>query len=266
MRARILPVWAALALAAQTVPPPVDPGPHYVASSIVNAAAPVSGALAPGALATIYGTNLSRAERALTDSDIRNGWLPTVLPNTYVRVVVGGLTAPLLYVSPGQLNFQIPSDLGAGETDVTVVLESRAGAKARIRLAESGPALFHMDPEFAIAAHASDGSPVTRQAPAQGGEIIVLYATGLGKTRPPLATGQIATGAATLVKSSDFRVWLDEMELPRGNVLYAGAAPGFAGVYQVNLRLPQSIPDNPAIRISLPEQMSPANLRLITKN
>jgi uncharacterized protein (TIGR03437 family) len=107
-----------------------------------------------------------------------------------------------------------------------------------------------------------DGSVITPKSPASPGEVVILYATGLGKTSPPAATGEIATGAAWLVRLADFHVTVNSRACPLEDILYAGAAPGFAGLYQINLRLPARLEPNPEIRIGFGEEWSPAGVRL----
>jgi uncharacterized protein (TIGR03437 family) len=260
MRAAFFLLWAACVLFAQN-PPPSDPAPLYVPSSIVNAASPNVTSLAPNTLATLYGTRLAHATKALTTEDIRRGVLPTILPGTGVRVIVGGLPAPLLYVSPGQVNFLVPADLQSGRTDVRLVLDARNGPTVQLQLADVSPALFQADPEFVVAARA-DGSVITPKSPAHPGEVVVLYATGLGSTRPAAASGEIVRSAARLERLAEFRVTVGDQAVPAEDVLYAGAAPGFAGVYQINLRLPGTLEANPEIRIGFRENRSPAGVRI----
>jgi uncharacterized protein (TIGR03437 family) len=107
-----------------------------------------------------------------------------------------------------------------------------------------------------------DGSVISYDKPAKPGEIVILYATGLGATKPRLPAGQIPTGIAWLDKLADFRVTLAGGTVDRANLLYAGAAPGFAGLYQINLRLPENVGRNPELRIGFKETMSPADARL----
>ena len=88
--------------------------PSYSAASIVNAADNLAGPLAPNTIATIYGTGLAYGTKWLTPDDIRGGVLPTVLPGTGVRILVGGVLANLYYVSPLQINFLVPPNLLPG--------------------------------------------------------------------------------------------------------------------------------------------------------
>jgi len=264
-RGSLLLLWVAVvnpAVAQSPSNPPLDPAPLYVESSVVNAASPAAGGLAPNTLATIYGQFLSRVTRAVTPDDIRAGVLPTVLPGTGVRVLVGGILAPLLYISPSQINFVVPANLLPGQTDLRVGIDSRYGPAVRVRLDDSAPALFLRDPEFVIAVR-PDGSLASADSPASGGELLVLFATGLGVTEPRTESGQLVRSGAPLRELAQFRIWLDGAELPAANVLYAGLAPGFAGLYQVNFRLPDGIGRNPEIRAGFTNGLgSPPGVRL----
>ena len=104
-----------------------------------------------------------------------------------------------------------------------------------------------------------DGSLVTESNPARPGEIVILWATGLGPTLPAVGPGELPRGAALLQSFSQFQVSLGGKAVPSGNILYAGAAPGFAGLYQINLLLPEDTGPNPEIRVGLPGAMSVAN-------
>ena len=86
--------------------------PFYSGSSIVNAATNTAGWFSPNAFATVYGANLSDSTRALRAQDIAGGALPTTFGG--VRVFVAGMAASLYYVSPGQVNFLMPSSFRPG--------------------------------------------------------------------------------------------------------------------------------------------------------
>lgn len=232
-----------------------DTGPVYSADSVVNAADNQPGSLAPNTIATIYGTGLAYTTRALSADDIRGGMLPTVLPGTGVRVLVGSLPANIYYVSPNQINLLVPASLLPGASVVQVVLDGHAGPQVPIQLAAAAPALFQLDQQNVVALNA-DGSVITPTAPAKPGDPVVLYATGLGETVPRVVYGMLPTEAAPLKQFADFKVTLDGVAADASAVTYAGIAPGFAGLYQINLKLPASTGLNPEIRIGLGDQLS----------
>ena len=254
-------LFAAGTLLAQT---PQNPAPLYVESSIVNAASHKVEGLAPNTLATLYGQYLAWTTRALLPDDVRDGVVPTALGGAGVRVLVNGLEAPLLYVSPGQVNFLVPSNVKPGAAEIRLSLDSRFGPVVNTRLLDASPALFQWDPEFVVATRA-DGSVVDYAHPASPGEVVILYATGLGTLKPQPESGQITRTPARLERMSEFRVEIDGTELPVENVLYAGAAPGFPGLYQINVRLPGILPTTPSIRIAAAGVWSQQGARISLK-
>ncbi|MBV8819569.1 MAG: hypothetical protein JO022_14510 [Acidobacteriaceae bacterium] len=235
--------------------------PSYSGNSIVNAADNSPGPLAPGAIATIYGTNLSNVTRALTGSDMSGNLLPTVLPGTGVHVLVGGLAAGIYYVSPNQINFLVPVILIPGPSQVIVTINGLAGPSIPITLAATSPAFFQLDQQTVVASHI-DGSVVTADNPAHPGQIVVLYATGLGMVNPPLTNLAVATAAAQLKQLAALKITLDGNQVDASHVPYAGVCPGFAGLYQINLQLPDSVGPNPELRVALGDESSPAGLIL----
>jgi uncharacterized protein (TIGR03437 family) len=235
--------------------------PAYSGASIVNAADNLVEPLAPNTIATIYGKNLAYGTKSLSFDDIRGGVLPTVLPGSGVRVLVGGLLANPYYVSPTQINFLVPPNLLPGATSVQIVIDGWAGPLISVPLAAASPALFQLDSQNAVATR-GDGSVITTAAPAKPGDVVVLYATGLGQTTPPIAYCELPWAATWLKQPGDFRVILDGVPLDARAILYAGIAPGFAGLYQINVILPPSTGVNPEVRIGLGETLSMAGLRL----
>jgi uncharacterized protein (TIGR03437 family) len=229
--------------------------PVYSGLSIVNAADNHVEPLAPNTIASMYGKNLAYATQSLTANEASNGILPTVLPGTGVHILVGGIPANLYYVSPGQINFLIPVNLLPGPINLQLVIDGLAGPLVPLQLAAAAPALFQLDLQYAVATHA-DGSVITHSAPAKPGEVVVLYATGLGQTTPPLAYCELPASAAWLEHATDFQLLVDGLAVDSHAVLYAGIAPGFAGLYQINVMLPASSGPDPEIRIGLGDSLS----------
>jgi uncharacterized protein (TIGR03437 family) len=233
----------------------------YSAASIVNSADNLPGALAPNTIATVYGANLAFTTKSISPEDIHGGSLPTVLPGTGVRVLIGGLAAQIYYVSPTQINFLVPSTLLPLPTDAQVVRDGVAGPLIPIPLARAAPALYQMDTENAVATR-PDGSLITADAPARPGEEIVLYATGLGPTIPPMAYGEVATAAAWIGRLTDFQISFEGVLVDPGRIDYVGVTPGFAGLYQINVRLPNFFTANPEIRIGFADRSSRPGLKV----
>jgi uncharacterized protein (TIGR03437 family) len=235
--------------------------PAYTTAGIANTAANVAGLYAPNTLITIYGVNLAFSTHPIGLADLRNGNLPTSLGFPAVRVLLDGNFANLYYVSPTQVNALIPPHLRPGPVTLQVVNSGRAGPPARIMLEESAPGLFEDPAHFVIATH-GNGPVVTEAAPAQGGEVVVLYATGLGPTTVQPEPNHVPTAAVQITNFSAFQVWLNGAPAPPDHILYAGVTPGFGGLFQINLQLPQDSPRDPEVRVGTPARMSPPGTRL----
>lgn len=232
--------------------------PAYTAAGVVNSATNTADALAPNAIASIYGTDLSYGTDQASSANIVNYMLPEVL--TGVRVYVGNYSASLYYVSPRQINFVVP-DLRPGDMDLYIAREGTAGPHVRITVRDVGPGLYQWEPGMIASTHA-DGSVITKDHPARAGETVVLYGTGLGETEPAAVAGQISMVPAQMQRLSDLRVVVGGTTLDRASIAYAGVTPGSPGLYQVNVRLPEKVAANPEIRLTIGDQSSPANMKL----
>lgn len=233
--------------------------PCYTASSIANSAANVAGYYAPYSFLSIYGTNLSYVTGSLGPNDIMGGQLPAngIIQGTEVGVLLNNIPGYVYYVSPGQVNVLIPQLLIPGP--VTVQLENRSvyGPPVQITLSSSAPALFQLDASNVLATH-GNGPVVTPASPAQPGEVVILWATGLGLTAPAPTPGEIPEAAWPLADLADFVVELNGTPLPQQAIQYAGDAPGYAGLFQINLQLPGDCPSNPEIQVGFGQSLSPA--------
>jgi uncharacterized protein (TIGR03437 family) len=233
-----------------------DPGaPEYSADSVVNPIAAVAGMYAPNSFITIYGKGLSWVTRAMSPDDLRAGALPTVLIGTGVRVLINHLPANMYYVSPTQVNVLAPVSLTAGPATIQLINNGLAGPAINIVLDPIAPALFELSGTVVLAAHL-DGTVISPDAPARRGEVVVVYATGLGPTVPPAVPNMLPDRAASLARMADFQVWLNGAPVPAARIFYAGISPPYAGLFQINLRIPDDAPDDPEIRCGFPEQMS----------
>ena len=237
------------------------PPPSFSSDSIVNSGNQSAASLAPNVIATIFGSNLAFSTAAVSYQDVVISEAPNTLAG--VKVTVGGLPAPLYYVSPAQINFVIPSGLLPGVADLIVFREGLASPKVSINLLDTAPALFLAPGRGSLAATHADGGVISDDAPARAGEIIVVYGTGLGLTEPRQIDGEIPRSAARIARMDRLRVLLDGEALPAESVYYAGITPGYPGLYQINLRLPeQMIKQDPELLVALNDQVSQNELRL----
>jgi uncharacterized protein (TIGR03437 family) len=224
--------------------------PLYSAASIVNAADNLSGKLAPNAIGTIYGANLAYGTAVLTQNDVHGGVLPIMLGASETTVLIDYSPTALYYVSPTQINFLVPPNILPGPVTVYVDVDSWRGPLIHITLAPAAPGLFQLDSTIAVAT-LPDGSVLTTASPAKPGDIVELWATGLGETTPPADGFQLPIAAASLVAGANLSILLDGNPVDPSAIQYAGVAPGFAGLYQINLTLPMSTGANPEIRLQL---------------
>jgi uncharacterized protein (TIGR03437 family) len=232
--------------------------PSFSSATILNAATGQPG-LAPYSICTIYGTDLFLNGTAGASGR-------TDVPNSLagVTVLFGRVPVGILYVSSNQINFLIPNSLTPGTYSVAVVRDGIGSQSVPVSVQEVAPGLFTSEPGFAVALH-SDGSPVTADSPAVPGEVVMFYATGFGRTAPDPTDRSIAQSVATIIHSPDFQVRLDGVGIPASLVQYVGLAPFNAGLYQVNVRLPDGLsPANPEVQVSVAGVLSPAGVKLMT--
>jgi uncharacterized protein (TIGR03437 family) len=226
--------------------------PAYTSQSIVNAATEAVGVLAPNALATIYGTNLAFSTVAVAASDIVGGKMPTSLGG--VGVWVNSIPCSLFFVSPNQINFLVPYQFTSGTVSLIVARDGQAGPVASLQLTSTSPGLFLWN-GWAIAVHLN-GVVISSASPAVPGEIIVIYAGGLGRTSPDTVGGELATAAFQIYYLSQLQVLFNGAPCAPGCILYAGLTPGFAGLYQINVKLPANLPANPQVLVAVGQQAS----------
>lgn len=208
----------------------LSPVPAISADSAVNAAS-FTAPVAPGALVSIFGRNLAAEE-----IQARQLPLPTELAGT--TVTINGRRLPLLYVSRSQVNAQLPFDVGG--TARLQVATPNGFSEAAVAIAETGPGIFSVGTQAGPAptiVHA-DGRLVTAASPARTGEHISVYLTGLGDVNGQISAGQPAPLSPLLTVRAPVDVEIGG-ELVMS--LFAGLAPGFAGLYQVNLEVPQEL-------------------------
>lgn len=206
--------------------------PAVAAGGVVNAASFTSGGVSPGSIATLFGTKLTAAKASAERFP-----LPRTLAGA--QLFVNGVPAPLFYVSPTQINFQVPFGIASDTALIQVISSSGANASIIVPVAPIQPGLFFA-PTTGIGAMSfpSDGLNASQRA-ARAGEPVELYAVGLGAVDSAPETGEAASGsflARTLVEPT---VSIGSRTVP---ATFSGLTPGFAGLYQINFTLPQDLP------------------------
>lgn len=211
-------------------------------SSVTDGASFQPPDIAPGAWVTIKGTGLSDSAAARTwrDDEVAGGKLPTSLDG--VSVTINGVSAYVQYISPTQINVLAPGDTTQGEVSVIVKNNGKVSNPVSTVLQPVAPALFQYQ-KYAIAQRSPDlsliggtslGSGFTRARP---GDVVILWATGLGPTNPAVPEGMLPSVGATV--TNPVSVQLGGRTLPASAVLGA-AVSQFAGTYQVAIRIPDS--------------------------
>lgn len=238
--------------------------PEYSTGSIANAAGIRPGRLAPNTIFTIYGTNLSNIKWAIRPEDLLNNRLPTSTPNGEVFVQLQGIRLPLFFVSPNQINALVPADFLAGNLTLQVYRDITRGPATTITISAEAPEIFRLDTEFAAATHA-DGRVITAELPAVADEVIVIYGTGFGPLKSNGANLTVPDRAIEVRRAADYRVRIDGEELTPVSVQYVGITPGFAGLYQVNVRMPKQLDLNVRFEVGVDGSWSDPGIRLYTR-
>ncbi len=232
--------------------PDVAPQQPAVASNGVVTAGSFGGfaSAAPGSFIEIYGSNLANSRRGWTGSDFTGNNAPITLDG--VTVTIGGTPAFVNYVSPAQVNVQVPAEVPIGGSVPVVVSykgQSSDPVMLTIKTQAAGllaPATFNvLGKQYVVAVHADSGDFVSNgnlpgfPEPAVPGETLLFYGIGFGPVTPastPVA-GQIVSGLTTLAAPLQFKIGSTVAQ-----VMYAGFVPGLVGVYQLNVVVPKDAP------------------------
>jgi len=197
-----------------------------VISAITNAA---DGGLdvAPGGLITIWGTNLS-------SGIAQAGQVPLPKGLGDVCMYANSLALPTLFVSPNQINAQLPFNIPAS---ASIAINNSHGQSAAFDFAVKpiAPAVFRTGNGNSVIVRTVDGKLITDQTPIHLDQVLNIYMTGLGAVNTPVRTGD----------ASPFQPLAETISKPTITIggasiftLWSGLAPGLVGVYQVNAQVP----------------------------
>jgi len=185
--------------------------------------------IAPGTWIEIYGSNLANTTRSWTAADFVGDTAPTSLDG--VRVTVGGLPAFLSYVSPNQVNAQIPAGITPGQTPVTLILDGQRSNSISVPVENINPGVLGMPSESL-----DGGIAITVPGgPVRAGDTISFFAIGCGQVVPDVPPGRITSGLHVLEG-----VAVEFNDLP-AKVVWAGLSPGSVGLYQINVEVPSGL-------------------------
>ena len=218
-----------------------NPGiPLVTSGGIVNAASNApSTPVAPGSYISIYGSSLASGLTVATAP------FPTTLGGT--QVLLGGQPIPLYFTSDGQINALVPYGMTTNATSQILVTHDNAYSTPRpVTLADGGPGIFLNTQGGGIAVGVKpDGTQylVGPSTPTTAGDALVIYCAGLGNVNQPVDAGSVSPGSPLAMASSSVTVTIEGIS---AQVLYAGLAPGFAGLYQVNVVVPSGVTTNAA--------------------
>jgi uncharacterized protein (TIGR03437 family) len=231
-------------------------------SGSVNAASFASQPIVAGSVVSVFGTNL--ASGVVTASGLP---LPTALGGISVRM--NGVAVPLFFVSPLQINLQVPWELtGQPQASLGVTADGIPGDAVIVNLAASAPGIFTMNQQGSgqgavLIAESGEvasvaGSIKGRTArPVTRGSFVSIYCTGLGAVNNGPVTG---AGATNIPLSPTVTVPSVAIGGESANVVFSGLAPGFVGLYQVNAQVPVSAPTGEAVPLVLTQNGVASNM------
>jgi uncharacterized protein (TIGR03437 family) len=224
---------------------------------IVNGASFVPGqAIAPGSLFSIFGTKLAAAPAGADTIP-----LSTSLGGVTVKFVSGSTSveAPLLFLQSNQINAVVPWNLVPGEATVTVTNGSVASAPASVKIGDFSPAVFaigtmaavqNVDGSLAQPAGSISGRTTH---PAAIGDVVIIYATGLG----PVDTTPAEGGIPSQTTDTLHKPFVDIGGIS-AEIQFSGLSPQFVGVYQLNVVIPNVAPgDTVPVQLALGGITSP---------
>ena len=231
--------------------------PTLVTGGLVGAAS-FTGPPAPGAIASIFGGKMSEGSGSASELP-----LPVSLQDT--TLLIGGKVVPLIFASEGQINAVLPYDVPSGvRVPMLVRRGSRQSATQQVTLAAAQPAVFTLDlsGEGPGLIFSSRGLLADGDNPVSAGDVLVVYCSGLGPVDPPVTAGTAAPGTALAQTTNPVTATIGDQPAV---VSFAGLTPGFTGLYQVNLRVPEGVAaGEAALVLTVAGATSPAvSLRIV---
>jgi uncharacterized protein (TIGR03437 family) len=203
--------------------------------------------ISPGCLVTIYGSNLADRTSAAASFP-----LPTRLGGT--SVTINDTAAPLLFSSATQINLQAPFELAPGAATLVVDVNGVRSAPIPVTVAATSPgALRAPQSNHAVALNYSNGTLNAPDNPAAPGDYIIVYMTGQGRVDSSIGVGEPAPVTPLILPLAPVTATVGGRPAEVG---FAGLAPGYAGLLQVNLKLPNVEQGEQILNISIGDASS----------
>ncbi len=201
------------------------PSPAIPSNGVVNAGSFTAG-ISPGALATIFGSNFLAVNAS--------AGLPLPSNLRGVQVSINGRFAPVLYVSPTQVNFQVPWETATGTANVVLSRNGVASNTATVPVLSAAPGLF-IESSGAAVVQNQDYTLNQPSNPAAAGSVIIAYFTGSGPLSGTVADGYVSPSSPLLQSTSSYSATIGSAT---AQVQFAGLSPGFVGLAQANIVIP----------------------------
>ena len=224
-----------------------QPVPAISSGGVVSAGAfGAFTSVAPGSWMEIYGSALAANSRGWVAGDFNGVNAPTSLDGT--KVTIGGQAAFIDYISPGQVNAQVPSNVATGPQQITVTTAGGTSAPYTVVVNSTqpgllAPPLFNIGGTQYVAAVFPDNVtfvlppgaiPGVASRQAKPGETIIIYGVGFGPVIPDIPAGRIVHESNTLA-TVPFQISFGPAAVTPS---YAGLAQTYAGLYQFNVVVP----------------------------
>jgi len=196
-------------------------------AAVVNAASLQPGSVAPGSLITIFGSNLAHTTMLAPTAS-----LPRNLGG--VTLSINSFSAPLLFVSPNQINAQVPFEVTEGSVTAVLQLDGMPPVSFGFPIAAVAPAVFANIQKHSSVTNA-DGTPNAPDNPASVGSIVTVYLTGQGAVAPPVSTGEPAPRGTSPQAIYPVTATVGHYA---ATITFAGLSADSAGLFQIDLIVP----------------------------
>ena len=230
----------------QLVLPGAQRAPLVAPGAVVNAASYEGAVVSPGGYVSIFGVKLA-------DNTGQAGSIPLPTDINGTKVTLAGRDLPLNFVGDGQVNALVPYDLTINTQHQLVVQRGTAiSVPEAVVVAPAQPAVYTQDQSGTGAGVIVNGVTnrlITAANPARAGDVLTIYANGLGAVNPPVALGAAAPPAGPLSRT------VNPVTVRIAGVAvtpqFAGLAPGFPGLYQINVPVPAGVPTGDAVPVTI---------------